>query len=135
MHEDFSRRHTVAPASDRSFGFVMAGAFGVLAAVSWWRSGTPSTWAMAISLAFLAFAAIRPSVLRPIAGLWIQLGLVLHRIMTPVVLGVMFFMILTPVARLARVFGHVWLPLEKQPDAGTYWNARPTKVSSMKNQF
>jgi hypothetical protein len=135
MHEDFRRTHRVRVASDRSFGLVMAAALAVVAAITWWRSGTPRWWAVAASLTFALVAGIRPAALGPLARIWIRLGLVLHRLTTPVILGVMYFLILTPVARLARFFGHVWLPLERDAGAKTYWHDRVPRPSSMRNQY
>lgn len=136
MHENFERRRPAESGPNRSFGFVMAGALGVISALAWWRSGTLPVWLVAIAAAFFVFAVIRPAALRPIERVWMRLGLALHAITTPILLGVIYFVVLTPVARVARLVGHVWLPLAKDPEAATYWQPRnPSSSSSMANQY
>lgn len=135
MHENFSRSHALTLPSDRSFGFVMSAAFAVLTGVSWWRTGTVRGWILGVSVAFVVVALARPAVLRPLNRLWTAFGRLLHRIVTPIMLAAMFFGILTPTARIARLFGHVWLPLAREPEATTYWCPRPSTPSAMTHQY
>lgn len=137
MHEDFRPHHKVATASDRSFGLVMAAACALAAFVPWWRTGVTRWWAVVASVTLALLAVAWQAPLRPLNRLWMRLALALNKVTTPIVLGAMYFLVVTPVGRLARAFGHVWLPLQRDPDTPSYWRSRPTGESStsMRNQY
>ena len=140
MHEDFTREEEVPGSSDRSFGLVMAAFFaivavaplvqGSLAAIRWWAVG--------IAAAFLALALLRPAVLRPLNRLWLKLGLLLAKIVSPVVLALLFYVTVTPVGLLMRAAGKDPLRLRRNAGAASYWIAREPPgpaPQSMKHQF
>ncbi|HLG99453.1 MAG TPA: SxtJ family membrane protein [Bryobacteraceae bacterium] len=137
-HEDFSRHAEVRGSSDRAFGFVIA-AFFLLVALAPLRYHAPARWwALALAVALLATASLRPSLLHQPNQLWTKLGLLLGRVMTPVVTALLFFLIVTPVALLLRALGKD--PLRRVPDAGakSYWIERQPAgppPDSMVNQF
>jgi hypothetical protein len=122
--------------TDRLFGFVMSIAclalagLGLLAGSHAWRF-----WVIA-SLAFACTAYFWPSVLHPLNYAWFRLGLVLHKIMSPLILGLFFFLAVTPIGLLMRLRGKRPLELAFLPEATSYWakrdNAQP---GSMANQY
>jgi hypothetical protein len=123
-HEDLSRDHAIKGPSDRSFGFVMA-AFFLLAGLAPLRHHLPvRIWALALALAFLAFTVLRPSLLAPLNKAWMAIGLLLSRVVTPVVLGLMFYLVFTPVGFLYRLFGRDPLRLSFSKGTGSYWIER-----------
>lgn len=128
FHEDLNREDTVKSGSDRSFGLVFAAIFAVLAVVtgskgSGWAWGWAWGWAVAAFLV-LAVAVTVPRLLAPFNRLWMRFGLLLHKLVQPVVLGLLFFATVTPVGLLMRLCGRDPLSRRFDADAGTYWIAR-----------
>ena len=138
MHEDFGRRHEVKGSSNRTFGLVMAVFFAVVGLGPALR-GHAVNWSLAgIGAVFAAVAAVAPAVLAPLNRLWTKLGLLLNRVVSPVVLGVMFYVVLTPCGLLMRAFGKDPLKRSRDPLAKTYWTLRDPSArtgGSMTQQF
>jgi saxitoxin biosynthesis operon SxtJ-like protein len=110
--------------SDRSFGLVFAGFFALLAAYGWWHaSGRWPLW-LAIAAVFLIAALLRPQVLSPLNRLWTKLGYVLGMVVSPVVLGLIFFVVMAPLGLLMRLLRKDTLRLRRDPEAGSYWIER-----------
>lgn len=124
--------------SDRSFGFVFAAVFALIGLYNAWHAGKAWPWLALVAAGFLALALIRPAVLAPLNRLWMRFGLLLAMIINPIVLGILFFLVFTPMAFVARLVGKDFLRLKKQPEAKSYWIVRdppgPEPVS-MKDQF
>jgi hypothetical protein len=137
-HESFSREEEIVAGSDRSFGFVMAGAFGLLSALNAWHAGRIWPWMAALAVAFLVAALLRPAVLGPLNRIWLKFGLLLHKIVNPVVMALLFYGTVLPTGLIARAMGKDLLRLQREPDAESYWIVRtpPGPVpESMKDQF
>ena len=138
LHEDFSRADHVKAGSDRGFGLVFAGFFALVSALSWWRGHTAWHWTLPLAALFLVIAYTYPKVLAPLNLLWMKFGLLLHKIVTPVVLGLLFFVTITPIGLLARACGKDFLRLRLDRGAKSYWIERQPPgppPQSMKNQF
>ena len=124
--------------SDRTFGLVFAGFFAIVALLPWVRGGPFRVWALPVASGLLLVAVARPRLLRPLNWLWFQLGLLLQRITTPILLGLVFFAVLTPVAIVRRFLGADPLRLKRASPTGTYWTARDTRMvtpESLRRQF
>jgi len=135
FHEHFERDETIKASSDRSFGFVFAGGFTVIAAFPLLWGGTVRLWAIGIAVVVLLFALAAPAVLAPLNRAWMRFGLLLGRIMNPIVLGIFIFGVLTPFGWFRRR-GSDPLGLTFDRDARTYWvNKSPLPAGSMKRQF
>lgn len=130
-----SEADVVGP-SNRSFGFVAAGALGLIAILPLWHGSRPRSWAAALSLLFVGTSLARPTLLAPLQRIWLAIGLALHRVMSPIVLAVVFFVGVTPFAVLVRVL-HPQLARRIRPNASasTYWIARDAGASPMDQQF
>ncbi len=126
VHEDLVRHQPVEGSSDRSFGLVFAAVFALLALNSL-RHHLPvrGLWTGGAAAGFLLLALVAPRLLHPLNVAWLRLGLLLGRIVTPVTLGVMFFLVFTPLGWLMRLTGKNLLGLRRDPAARTYWIARP----------
>ena len=138
LHEDFSRTEHVKAGSDRSFGLVFAGFFALMSALSWWRGHWAWHWALPVAAVFLVISYTYPKVLAPLNLLWMKFGLLLHKIVTPVILGLLFFVTITPIGLLARACGKDFLRLRLDRGAKSYWIERAPPgppPQSMKNQF
>ena len=133
--------HEQALPSERSFGLLFSAVFALLAGYGWWFKG----WSLvivlvlvAVAVAFVLLGFVAPKVLRPLNWLWFQLGQLLGKIVSPVVLGAIFFLILTPVSLVSRLFGRDELRLKRKASQTSYWLDRAPpgpKPESFKNQF
>ena len=124
---------------DRHVGILFAAVFILIA--SWpvlFSAGQIRIWALAIALVFLAISFLRPAALHPLNRAWMAFGLLLSRIVNPLVLGILFFVVITPVALVTRLFGRDPLNQKLDPTAKTYWTDRDPNSSTsgtMKDQF
>ena len=113
-HENYSREETAVAGSDRAFGLVICGA---LLVVSGFRQ---------VRLAFRQrdVAALGyPAALSGLNRLWHKFGLLLHKIVSPIVMALLFYGTVLPTGLIMRVLGKDVLRLERQPGAGSYWIA------------
>jgi hypothetical protein len=132
--------HDPAPeSSDRSFGAVFAVVFLLVACWPLLFGLRPYWWAFGVAFAFALVAAVRPQLLRPLNRAWLAFGRLLHRVMSPLIMGAIYFLCVTPTGWIMRWRGRDLLSLARRPDLPTYWIARgpPTAPDSetMKNQF
>jgi hypothetical protein len=138
IHENLTARHDVRRGSDRSFGLVFAAALLVVALFPLVHGRELRWWAVALSLAFFAAALIRPALLAPLNRLWFRLGLLLGRVTNPLVMGVVFFLVVTPMAVIMRLRRKDPLRLRIDRKACSYWIERVPPgpaPASMTNQF
>jgi hypothetical protein len=124
--------------SDRSFGLVFASVFALISVLPIVSGREARWWALAPAGVILAVAVVRPKWLNPFNRLWFRFGNLLHRVVTPIVLGLLFFATFTPIAIVGRAFGRDPLRLRLDRQSDSYWIARvppgPAPGSS-KNQF
>jgi len=126
------------PGSERTFGLVFAGLFVIVGGRPGLSGEPPRWWALALALGFAAAALAAPAILKPLNRVWHKFGLLLHYVMSPLIMGTIFFLAVTPVALVMRLLGKDMLGLRRRPDLSTYWIARQTPGSapeSMKRQF
>ena len=138
-HEDFSSRHDdIKPSSNKSFGLVIAAFFAIVALWPLLHAERVRWWALGVAAAFAIAALLWPAALAPLNTLWTRLGLLLYKVVSPVVLGLLFFVTVTPIALIMRVLGKDPLRLRRDPNAASYWLERTPpgpSPESMKNQF
>jgi len=91
--------------SDRSFGYVFAVVFALIGLFPLWRLEAPRWWSLAIAVGFAVIAAVYPGVLGPLNRLWLAFGKLLHRIVSPLVMGAVYFLAVTPTGLLMRLRG------------------------------
>jgi len=136
-HESFTRDEPASPGSDRTFGLVMAAALAMVSLVNGWHHGRLWPWTSVAALLFAAAALLRPSSLRVLNSLWMKLGLLMHKVVNPVVMGLLFYGTILPTGLVMRLRGRDLLRLKREPKAETYWIARPPGPSpeTMRDQF
>jgi Saxitoxin biosynthesis operon protein SxtJ len=117
-------REEVTSSSDRSFGYVFSIAFTVIGLWPLLDGRSPRYWALAIACIFLLLAGFAPRILRPLNMLWGRLGALLHRIVTPIVMSVVFFLVVTPLAYIMQALGKDPLRLRWDKNAKSYWIER-----------
>ena len=137
-HEVFTRSEEVVAGSDRSFGFVMAAVLAAVTSLNAWHSGRLWPWTGGLAALLLAAALLRPSVLHPLNLIWLKFGLLLHGVVNPVVMALLFYGTVLPTGLVMRMMGKDLLRLKRQPDADSYWIVRQPPGPSpetMKDQF
>ena len=136
-HENFSRDEATSPGSDRTFGLVMAAALALVGAVNFHHSGRLWPWELVLAVLLLAAALLKASLLNPLNRLWMKLGLVLHRIVNPIVMGLLFYGTIWPTGIVMRMRGRDLLRLKREPSSDTYWIARAPgpQPETMRDQF
>jgi hypothetical protein len=95
--------------------------------------GTTRIWSLVLSSAFLIITIIRPNLLTFINRLWIQFGILLGKIISPLVMGLVFFFLVTPTGILIRILKKDVMGLKRRPSS--YWINREDKMQSMRKQF
>jgi hypothetical protein len=136
-HESFVRDEATVPGSDRTFALVMAAALAAVSLLNGWHLGRLWPWTSAAAVLFLLAAWLAPSALHPLNRLWMKLGLLLHKIVNPIVMGLLFYGTILPTGLVMRMRGRDLLRLKREPGAESYWIARPPGPApeSMKDQF
>jgi len=121
--------------TERSFGAVFAAVFALIGCWPLLDGAPPRAWALALAGGFLAAAILKPAWLAPLNRLWFQFGLLLGRIIAPIVLGAVYCLAVLPTALILRLSGHDPLKRRFEPDRPSYWLRRETAPGSMKQQF
>lgn len=137
-HERLTRGETITPGSERAFGFVMAAVFALVSLISWWYAGYWWPWTAPIAAAFCAFALLYPRALKSLNRAWFRLGLMLHAVVNPIIMGLIFFFAVTPTALVMRLRRKDLLRLKRDPESPTYWiERRPPGPApeTLKDQF
>jgi len=120
--------------SNRSFGIVF---FIVFLAISLWpllNSNEIRIWAFIISLVFFVLGLLNSKILTPLNKIWFKFGIFLGNIVSPIVMGLIYFVVVTPIALLLKVVNKDILILKKTKK-NSYWKNKDKYNSSMKNQF
>lgn len=137
-HEDYTRQEDVKVGSERAFGFVFAAVFAIIALWPLLGGGAPRWWSVAVSALFVMAALVAPGLLKPLNKLWFQFGLLLHKIVNPLIMGLLFFLTVTPIALIMRIAGKDPLRLKFDAEAKSYWIERDPpgpEPETMRNQF
>jgi Saxitoxin biosynthesis operon protein SxtJ len=124
--------------SDRSFGFVFAGVFALIGGWPLIHWAAPRWWALVLAAAFAVVALVRADLLHPLNRAWLAFGRLLHKVVSPLVMGLVFFVAVTPTGWLMRLRGKDMLSLKRRKDLDSYWIVRdgpPPAPESMKQQF
>ena len=121
--------------SNRNFGLVF---FVVFLIVSLWpltHEGSIRIWSVIVSAVFLILGLINSRLLTPLNVLWFKLGMILGAIISPIVMGIVFFLVVTPTGFILRIMGKDLLNKKYDKEKETYWIKRDTSIGTMKRQF
>jgi hypothetical protein len=138
LHEDLAREDDVVGPSDRGFGLTLAAVCGVIGTVRLVLGHRYAEWWLAAAAVLLALAFAWPVALAPLNRLWLRLGLVLYKVMNPLVMGLVFFTTVVPIGLALRALGKDPLRLRREPAAASYWIRREPpgpEPDTMKQQF
>ena len=121
--------------SNRSFGVLFFVVFLVIAFWPLLNNGAPNYYLIIFSLIFLFLGLINSKFLTPLINLWIKFGELLGMIIAPVIMGLVYFIILTPISFLIRIFGKDLLNLKYSNKNETYWLKKKKNTGTMDKQF
>ena len=120
--------------SNRSFGIVFFVVFLIIALFPLINDGNIRLWSLFVSLAFLVLGLLNSKFLSPLNKIWFKFGLFLGKIISPIVMGLIFFLVVTPIGLFMRLLGKDLLNL-KNKKVSSYWIEKNGPKSKMKNQF
>lgn len=138
VHETMTRDDGIRGSSDRAFGVVFTVVFLIIGLWPLMGGGSPRLWALIMAGLILATAIIHPVLLAPFNRLWARFGLLLHKVTNPIIMGLVFFVTVTPTALIMKMMGKDPLNRKIDRNAKSYWIERQPPGPSpetMKNQF
>lgn len=124
----------IAISSNKSFGIVFSIFFLIISLYPLFKGDELRFWALIISIIFLILGLLNSKILTPLNKLWFKFGILLGNFISPVVMGVVFFAVVTPTSLIMKVLGKDLLNLKKN-NKKTYWIEKSKIKSSMKQQF
>ena len=120
--------------SNRSFGIVFFIVFILIAFYPLINQGEVLIWSIVISLFFLILGITNSKILTPLNRIWFKFGLFLGKIISPIIMGIIFFLVVTPIGLIMRLFGKDVINLKFDSNK-SYWIEKTEPKSNMKNQF
>ena len=116
-----------------AFGILFFFFFLVIGLYPLISSGTIRIWSITLSLTFLIITIIKPNLFTSLNKLWVKFGILLGKIISPIVMGLVFFFVVTPIGIFVRILKKDVMGLKR--GASSYWIIREDKVQTMKKQF
>ncbi|MDB2515180.1 SxtJ family membrane protein [Candidatus Pelagibacter bacterium] len=120
--------------SNKSFGIVFSIFFLIVSLYPLLNEGSIRTWSIILSIIFLILGIFNSSILSPLNKIWFKFGILLGKFVSPIVMGAVFFLVVTPTSIIMKVFKKDLLSL-KRNNKKTYWIEKQTLKSKMKDQF
>ena len=120
--------------TNKNFGIVFSIVFLIIALFPLINDGNLRIWSLIVSTIFLFLGLINSKILTPLNKIWFKFGLILGKIVSPVIMGIIFFLVVTPTALIMRLVGKDLLNL-KFNKYKSYWIEKSGPKSNMKNQF
>jgi len=120
--------------SNKSFGIVFFIVFLLISIYPLINNENVRIWSLVISLIFLVLGILNSNILSPLNKLWFKFGIFLGKIISPIIMGIIFFLVVTPIGLIMRLIGKDVLNL-KYSDNKSYWIEKTGPKSKMKNQF
>tara|TARA_B100000989_G_scaffold2870_1_gene2003 strand:+ start:305 stop:688 length:384 start_codon:yes stop_codon:yes gene_type:complete len=120
--------------SNRSFGIVFFILFLLVALYPTINSEGIRMWSIIVSLIFLVLGLLDSKILTPLNKVWFKFGILLGRVISPLIMGVIFFFVVTPIGLIMRILGKDVLNLKYNSNK-TYWIEKTGPKSKMRNQF
>jgi hypothetical protein len=133
-----SHARQVEMGSDRAFGLVFAAVFAIVCLLPLTSGGEYRPWAGIVAAAFVVVSFTFPRLLKPLNRVWFLFGLLLHKVVSPLVMGLLFFVTVTPIALIMRALGKDPLRLARDDAAASYWIVRQPPgpaPETMRRQF
>ena len=120
--------------SNRSFGLVFFVVFLLISIYPFLHGQNLRFWSLIVAIIFLALGLLNSKILTPLNKIWFKFGLLLGSIVSPVIMSIIFFFVVTPISFVMKIIGKDILNLELNNN-NTYWVEKSGPKSKMKNQF
>ena len=129
------RESKIKIGSNRSFGLVFFIVFLIVTLLPLLKEEPFRIWSIVIAIIFLILGLMNSKLLTPLNKLWFKFGLFLGSIVSPIVMGIVFFLVITPTGFVMKIMGKDLLNKKKDNDKKSYWINRSKTKSTMKQQF
>ena len=120
--------------TNKSFGIVFSIVFLIIAFWPLVNGNEINYWSLAISIVFLILGLTNSNILTPLNKIWFKFGLLLGNVVAPIVMGIIFFLVVTPTSIIMKIIGKDLLNLKKNNN-NSYWIEKSNQNSKMKNQY
>ena len=120
--------------SNKSFGIVFFTVFLIIAIWPLLNGYEIRSWSLIISIVFLLLGILNSKILTPLNKIWFKIGILLGNVISPIVMSIIFFLVVTPTSFIMKILGKDLLNLKKNTK-NSYWIKKQNQNSSMKNQF
>ena len=120
--------------TNRIFGAIFFAVFFIISIWPLFNDNEIRIWSLIISIIFLVLGILNSVLLTPLNKIWFKFGILLGRIISPIVMGIIFFIVVTPTAIILKIFRKDVLSLKKS-NSNSYWKKKADYKTSMKNQF
>ena len=120
--------------SNRNFGLVFFTVFLLIALWPILNNNDLRIWSLIVSLVFLVFGSLNSKLLTPLNKLWFKFGIFLGNIIAPIIMGIVFFLVVTPTGLIMKILKKDLLKL-KNNNSNTYWLEKDNSNNSLRNQF
>ena len=127
-------KNKIKMSTNKSFGLVFFVFFLIISLFPLLENGNIRIWAIIVSIIFLILGLLNSKILSPLNKIWFKFGILLGKFVSPIVMGLVFFVVVTPTSLMMRIFGQNLLGLKKT-NKKSYWIERSNIKSKMKNQF
>lgn len=128
------KNNEIKISSNKSFGIVFAIVFFLIALWPIIKSDDIRIWSLIVSIIFLILGIMNSSILTPLNKIWFRFGIFLGNLIAPVVMGIIFFFVVTPIGLIMRLLGRDLIKLKKNNE-NSYWTEKKDTKSSMRKQF
>jgi len=128
------KNNKIKIASNRSFGIIFSIVFLIIAIWPLLSTSEIRYWSLVISVIFLILGLIKSKILTPLNKIWFKIGITLGNLISPLVMGIVFFLVVTPTSIIMKILGKDLLNLKKNNNK-SYWIEKNKQNTSMKKQF
>ena len=130
---NLNKKHKIS--SNRSFGLVFFVVFLIVALWPLKNAEDIRLWSLVLSIIFFILGIFNSKLLTPLNKLWFKFGIFLGAIISPIIMGIVYFLVVTPTGVFMRLLGKDLLKTSKVKNTSTYWIKRNKQQSTMKKQF
>ena len=132
---DHQKHNTFEPSSEKNFGIVFALVFLAIGIFPLIKGSSIILWSLIISIIFFIFAFFLPKILKRPNQLWFKFGILLGNIISPLVMGCIFFLTVVPIGLVMKLLGKDILSLKKNRNIKSYWKNKKNDTGTFKDQF
>ena len=128
------KKSKIKISSNKSFGIVFFTVFLIIAIWPLLNGYEIRYWSLIISIVFLLLGILNSKILTPLNKIWFKIGILLGNVISPIVMSIIFFLVVTPTSFIMKILGKDLLNLKKNTK-NSYWITKQKQNSRMKNQF